>query len=143
MKKKIFLTLGALAMCAGLTVYIPNTVLAESKAAVINTVSSEYTGWVENDNGTMSYYQDGEMIKGKVIEIDYRYYLFYDNGEMVFDRIIYGDKQEGKYYVNKEGKYVRNTWIKPDVNGGYTYFYAGSDGKLKCDGWAMINGSWY
>ena len=40
MKKKIFLTLGALAMCVGLTVCIPNTVLAASKDAVINTVKN-------------------------------------------------------------------------------------------------------
>ena len=126
MRKKILFTLGALAMCAGLAMSIPNTAYAANEVAVASTISSEYTGWVENDNGTMSYYQDGEMIINQIIQIGSDYYGFDDYGIMYQDcEFIIDDNgpYNTKYYrASETGQLYNNQWYE-DIDSSERYYY--------------------
>ena len=125
MKKKIFLTLGALAMCVGLTVCIPNDVYAANVDAGINTVASQ-NGWYENENGKYSYYLEGEMVRGKVIQIGSFYYGFDDFGIMFQDcefPIYYDEIGYSKWYrATESGQLYCNQWYEDTFWGDWYYY---------------------
>ena len=124
MKKKIFLTLGALAMSAGLAVCIPNEVYAANGDAAINTVASQ-NGWIQNSDGSYSYYLNGEMVCGKVIQIGSLYYGFNYEGIMYEDEkfALYDSQTEDfKYYrASETGQLYCNQWYEADWGEWYYY----------------------
>ena len=139
MKRKALLTLGAFSLCAGIAMSIPNMVYAESQVTESVDISSEYTGWVENDDGTKSYYKDGVMVCDAVIQIESKYYGFNYDGIMYSDTSfeIYDEETyEYKYYRAWEsGELYQNQWYENDST---KYFYTedgtSADGVLELDG---------
>ena len=123
MKKKIFLTLGALAVCAGLTVCMPNDVYAANGDAGINTAAIQ-DGWNENSDGTYSYYLNGDKVRDRVVQIGSFYYGFDYNGKMYEDCKFVAKNDSGSYQhyrASETGKLYCNEWYQTDW--GIWYYY--------------------
>ncbi len=110
-------------------------------------------GWVDNADGTWSYYKDGVLIKSNWLNLGTWYY-FDANGIMCT-----GWKQVGGtwYYFASSGAMQtgwvndRGTWYYCDANGamqtgwlkdGGTWYYLNADGVM-CTGWKQVSGTWY
>ena len=128
MKKKIFLTLGALAISAGLAVCIPNEVYAANGDAAINTVASQ-NGLIQNSDGSYSYYLNGEMVYDKVIKIGSYYYGFNEYGIMYEDcefGVYNSDGHYKCYRASETGQLYCNQWFEDDWGDWYYYTSDGS-----------------
>lgn len=113
-----------------------NIVLVAEDKAVTN-------GWVTNDDGTKSYYRNGERVCYDIIQIDGAYYYFGSNGRMLqdSDEDAYQSTagKSGNIRAKSDGKLYCNEWYKdPDVN----RYYYGTD-CYRISGLNMIDGAYY
>ncbi|MBE5943294.1 MAG: hypothetical protein E7258_00070 [Lachnospiraceae bacterium] len=100
-------------------------------------------GWVENSDGTWSYYQNGTMAKSKVLKIGNYYYGFDSNGKMYEDTTFYmTNLYIGRYAQHRakaDGSLYVNTWYEDDY--GNWYYYGEAGGGL--NGLQVIGGITY
>ena len=142
MKRKILYTLSVFGLCAGITLNMHSVVYAESQAVESIAKSSEYTGWVDNDDGTKSYYKDGEMVCNAVIQIGTSYYGFDDDGIMYSDTSfsIYDEEFANKKYYRawENGELYQNQWYEDE----WTKYYYTEDG-TSANGILQLDGNTY
>ncbi|MBE5943296.1 MAG: hypothetical protein E7258_00080 [Lachnospiraceae bacterium] len=86
-------------------------------------------GWVENSNGTWSYYKNGTMVKSKILKIGNYYYGFNSSGIMYEDTTFSMTNPYTGIYSYHRAKYdgtlYVNTWYEDIYNGWYYYGEAG------------------
>ncbi len=109
--------------------------------------------WIDNADGTKSYYKDGVLIKSNWLNLGTWYY-FDANGIMCT-----GWKQvSGTWYYFASSGAMQTGWVKDggtwyycDANGamqtgwlkdGGTWYYLNADGVM-CTGWKQVSGTWY
>ena len=93
-------------------------------------------------DGKWYYYSEGKPYTGWVGS----YYI--SHGVMCTNTYIEeDDDNNADYYVDHQGVYQRNSWVKiPGYEGEYSWRYAGTDGKILKNVWVgdyYINGSGY
>ena len=122
------------------------------------------TGWVENADGTKSYVKEnGELVKGQIIQLGDYYYGFDSEGVMYEDEEFYYNG--GHYRAKVGGPLYNNEWYQPDPDhypnlwylyreGGAaasgleqldenTYRYFFSDGSMACNQLIVSNGTYF
>lgn len=89
-------------------------------------------GWNQVDDEWYYMNSDGSLVAGDFIQNGT--YYFDGNGKMVTGMFSVYKPDEGvedQYFANKDGKILRNQWIKD----GATYYYAGKDGRFLTNQW--------
>ena len=103
-------------------------------------------GWVEEDGGWAYYDEDGNRETHTWRKRGSDWYYLDEDGEIAVSQRI------DEYYVNAEGRMVKNQWVSavdedeyetPDspLSGNWLYF--GKDGKLVTSRWMNIGGKTY
>ena len=151
MKKRYFKFFGIMTFALSLAVMMPMNVQAKSNngidVAFNSTVAepdisavSEQDGWVDNEDGTKSYYVDGEAVSDTVMEIDDNYYYFNPWGDMAENEMVYTYDENGNvyYYAGEGGILFVNSWHED----GASKYYFGEDRKA-VSGLHVIDGKNY
>ena len=119
--------LGVACVGAGLIIGMPKYTYASENDGTMS-VANTYTGWEKNDDGTWSYYQNGEMVCEQAIKVGDSYYVFNSKGKMVCDSkySIWNGSSYDRYYASKDGTLYKNKWIQKNN----IWYYACEDYKL-------------
>ena len=120
-------------------------------ASTVTRNASAYNGWEQTEDGSWTYYQNGQLVSDGWQWINGNWYYF-ENGIMSQNQIIpttnthtvnwagFGSVEYPIcYYADQNGHLYKNSWI---YDHGY-WHYAKSDGVLAGPEWLNINGSWY
>ncbi len=119
-------------MVVGTYIYGTDIVVTDASGAVQN-IQPFAEGWnlvSEFGDGNYYYVEDGEFYYGWLGN-------YYMDPHMVCNGYYHID--DAYYYFYDNGVYAANTWI----NYKGEWLYAQANGKLYCDEWAVINGTWY
>lgn len=134
------------------------------------TVLAAENGWVQNSDGSWSYYQNGEKLQNCIVKTDGTHYLISKDGNgytvitqsgwlQAFGEYYYITKNGSsfymkknsiitsgshKYYLGKDGVMVTSAPITGYDNDLHTYIdgYATADGSLLRGGWVKEQGLW-
>lgn len=142
MMKKSRLLLLATVICL-VALILPMAVSAEE--------ATRSNGWVNNQDGTWSYWLDGDWVEDEVIKVGQNtYYAFDDDGYMITDDLAwsqycYKDGNDccwkfGYVYAEKDGKLRQNGWFHDTLYDDWYYF--GSDA-MGVDDFQKIGNTWY
>lgn len=126
-----------------------SVVETETLPAIENNAAesrSGVTGWVYNDDGTISYQVDGVLLRECIYQIDGYYYGFDYRGAMYVDTEFdiwymdeYGDFVYDTYRARSDGTLFVNEWR--DYGYGYSEYYGADCAKV--NGVAEIDGIKY
>lgn len=107
-------------------------------------------GWVDNKDGTWSYWRDGDWVEEEVIKLGKdTYYAFDDDGYMITSKLTYSyyyyDAENDDYfggfvYAEKDGKLRKNGWYHDTLYDDWYYF--GANGIGPSD-FQMVGKTWY
>ncbi|MBE5943293.1 MAG: hypothetical protein E7258_00065 [Lachnospiraceae bacterium] len=140
MKKSRIRILLVLAFMLSMIVSIP---VCAAEAGDVEVLAETTDGWVENSDGTWSYYISGSKVINKVIKIGNDYYGFDGNGRMyeectfsIWNSTTY---QNDCYRADANGVLYNDGWYQ-DQNLNWFYYY---DNAICVNGWLNLGSSKY
>ncbi len=102
-------------------------------------------GWVDNGNGTWSYWRDGAWVTDQVIKLGDYYYGFDNEGIMYENELFWSCNEAydyGQFYAGKDGVLRKNAWYSQKEDGEERWYYFGADAMGPND-FQKIDGVWY
>lgn len=112
----------------------------------VHTALAAGNGWVEEDGTWRFYDEDGYLESNTWKKRDSDWYYLDEDGEIAVNQRI------DEYYVNDQGRMVKNQWVSaddeqtwdsPDSPDAGNWLYFGKDGKIVTSRWMAINGKTY
>lgn len=112
----------------------------------IHTAFAAEKGWVQEDDSWHFYDEDGYKETNTWKKRDGDWYYLDEDGNLATNQRI------DEYFVNSEGRMVKNQWVSaddeeeydsPDSPAGGNWLYFNKDGKLVTSKWMTINGKTY
>ncbi len=100
-------------------------------------------GWVDNKDGSWSFWRDGAWVTEEVIKLGNTYYAFDEEGYMITDELVYSwcqDLGNGYFYAEKDGTLRKNAWYHDAMEDIWYYFGPNAIGP---DDFQKIGKTWY
>lgn len=136
---KLIAVLSAAAMMA---VSAPNVM----RSSFLMEAYAAENGWVEEDGGWHFYDEDGYMESNTWKKRGNDWYYLNDDGDVTVNERV------DEYYVDGDGKMVKNKWVSPEGEETYDspdsaadteWNYFDKNGKIVTSKWMSVNNNWY
>ncbi len=119
--------------------------LIPSFAGPVNTIYAAPCGWVEEEGEMVYYDEDGDILTDTWRKEGNDWYYLNEDGHVSRSQKI------DEFYVNEEGKMVKNTWVElaneedmdsPEAPASFWYYFD-ENGKSLTSNWLKQKDEWY
>ena len=129
---------GTLADSATVTYDETHIVKVNDAGVVIDKAEIQYNNWTYM--GGEWYWFDDVYEPAQGIREIYGYTYYFDDGQMIKDRIVYTEM--GRRAFDADGHMVENSWFLPTNHYERRWYYFGEEG-VAGEGWFLYGSDWY
>lgn len=129
---------GTLADSATVTYDETHIVKVNDAGVVIDKAEIQYNNWTYM--GGEWYWFDDVYEPAQDIREIYGYTYYFDDGQMIKDRIVYTEM--GRRAFDADGHMVENSWFLPTNHYERRWYYFGEEG-VAGEGWFLYGSDWY